>query len=236
MSLEKHLNELVQRLTGACVGNLVSLVLHGSAASDDFHPEFSDVNTLAVLNELSLSAMQAISPVVTWWTGLKYPSPLFFTSQELHAVADVYAIEMLDIKSRHRILHGTDLFRNLEVPMALHRVQLEHEIRTKLLLLRQHYIGFAKDQARIMHLMLDSVPNFLALFRHTLIAMGEEAPHHKRDVAARIAVRLGFDPLPLQQLLQVREQKLRAEQLNVEQVFTGYLRTIEQVAQAVDTL
>jgi hypothetical protein len=236
MSLEKHLNELVQRLTGACGGNLVALVLHGSAASDDFHPEFSDVNTLAVLNELSLSAMQAISPVVAWWTGLKYPSPLFFTEQELQALADVYAIEMLDIKSRHRILQGKDVFQNLEVPMALHRVQLEHEIRTKLLLLRQHYIGFAKDEARIRHLMLDSVSNFLALFRHALIAMGEEPPHHKRDVATRIAARLGFDPLPLQQLLQVRERKLRAEQLNVEQVFTGYLRTIEQVAQAVDAL
>ena len=236
MTFDKDLNQLVERLTRACGDNLVSVVLHGSAASDDFHPEFSDVNTLAVVNELGLSAMQAISSVVVWWTGLKYPPPLFFTSRELHAVADVYAIEMLDIKARHRILHGKDVVQNLEVPMALHRVQLEHEIRTKLLLLRQHYMGSAKDEARIRHLMLDSVSSFLALFRHTLIAMGEAPPHHKRDVAARIAARLGFDPLPLEQLLQVREHTLRAEELNVDQVFTGYVRAIEQVAQAVDAL
>src|SRR5215831_13352212 len=98
--MDQHLNELVERLTRACGDNLISVVLHGSAASDDFHPEFSDVNTLAVVNELSLSAMQAISPVVMWWTGLDYPAPLFFTAQELHALADVYAIEMVDIKSR----------------------------------------------------------------------------------------------------------------------------------------
>lgn len=236
MTLDQHLNELVQRLIGACRDNLVSVVLHGSAASDDFHPEFSDVNTMAVVNELTPSAMQAISPVVGWWTGLKYPAPLFFTARELHDMADVYAIEMLDIRSRHRILHGKDVFQNLEVPMNLHRVQLEHEIRTKLLLLRQHFIAVAKDETRIRHLMLDSVSNFLALFRHTLIAMGEAPPHHKKDVAERIAARLGFDPLPLQQLLQVREQKLRVEELKVEQVFTGYLRAIEQVAQAVDSL
>ena len=236
MALDKHLKELVQRLTGACGDNLVSVVLHGSAASDDFHPEFSDVNILGVLNDLSLSAMQAISPVVAWWTGLNYPAPLFFTHQELLATADVYAIEMLDIKSRHRILHGKDVVQNLEVPTHLHRVQLEHEIRTKLLLLRQHYIAFAKEEGRIRHLMLDSVSNFLALFRHTLIAMGEEPPRHKRDVAARIAARVGFDPLPLQQLLQVREHKLRGDELNVEQVFAGYLRAVEQVAQAVDAL
>src|SRR6185312_10317080 len=109
MTLDQHLKELVQRLTGACGDNLVSVVLHGSAASDDFHPEFSDVNILGVLNDLSLSAMQAISPVVAWWTGLNYPAPLFFTHQELLATADVYAIEMLDINSRHRILHGKDV-------------------------------------------------------------------------------------------------------------------------------
>src|SRR6185437_15811706 len=81
------------------------------------------------------------APVLAWWTGLSYPAPLFFTQSELQAVADVFPIEMFDIKHRHRILHGADPFQDLDVPMALHRVQLEHEIRTKLLLLRQHYLS-----------------------------------------------------------------------------------------------
>jgi len=236
MKLEEHLKGLVQRLSSAAGQNLVSVVLHGSAAADDFQPEFSDVNILAVVDELSVPAMQTLAPVLAWWTGLGNPAPLFFTGSELQAVADVFPIEMFDIKHRHRILYGKDPFQDLEVPMALHRIQLEHEIRTKLLLLRQHYLSVPGDDAKVRHLMLDSVSNFLALFRHTLIAMGEAPPHHKAEVAQRIAAKLGFDPQPLQQLLDVRQHKLKAETLNVNKVFAGYLRAIEAVVEAVDKL
>lgn len=236
MKLEEHLKELVQRLSSAAGQNLVSVVLHGSAAADDFQPEFSDVNVLGVVRELSVPAMQSLAPVLGWWNGLGYPAPLFFTASELQAVADVFPIEMFDIKQRHRILHSTDPFQDLEVPMALHRVQLEHEVRTKLLLLRQHYLSVAGDSAKVRHLMLDSVSNFLALFRHTLIAMGETPPHHKTEVAQRIASRLSFDPLPLQRLLDVRHHKARVESLDVNQIFAGYLRAIEAVVEAVDKL
>jgi hypothetical protein len=55
-------------------------------------------------------------------------------------------------------------------------------------------------------------------------------------VAQRIAAKLGFDPQPLQQLLDVRQHKLKAETLNVNKVFAGYLRAIEAVVEAVDKL
>ena len=41
---ESQLQELVTRLQQACGENLVSIVLYGSAARDDFHEQFSDVN------------------------------------------------------------------------------------------------------------------------------------------------------------------------------------------------
>jgi hypothetical protein len=236
MAADQHLNELVQRLRSAVGENLICVALHGSAATEEFHPEFSDLNLLCIVGELSVTAMQALSPALNWWSGLKYPAPLFFTRGELQRVADVFPIEMLDIKNRHRILHGEDLFEQLQVPMALHRVQLEHEIRTKLLFLRQHYMTVSQDQAKVRHLMLDSVSNFLVLFRHALIAMGETPPQHKREVAQRLGARVGFDPGPFEQLLQVRERKLKADALEASQVFAAYLQAIEKVIHAVDSL
>ena len=43
------LQELVNQLQEACGANLVSVVLYGSAAREDFHEQYSDVNLLAVL-------------------------------------------------------------------------------------------------------------------------------------------------------------------------------------------
>ena len=50
---ENKLQELVTRLQQACGDNLVSVVLYGSAAREDFHEEFSDVNVLVVLQQLA---------------------------------------------------------------------------------------------------------------------------------------------------------------------------------------
>ena len=44
---EGKLQELVNRLKEACGDNLVSVVLYGSAAREDFHEQYSDVNLLA---------------------------------------------------------------------------------------------------------------------------------------------------------------------------------------------
>ncbi len=94
----------------------------------------------------------------------------------------------------------------------------------------------AGDSARVRHLLLNSVTNFLALFRHALIALGETAPQNKLEAARRLAPRAGFDPSPFERLLQVREGKLKAEQLNPDEAFDPYLLAIEKVIQAVDSL
>lgn len=236
MNSDTALNQLVQRLTSAAGANLLSVILHGSAASGDFHPEFSDLNVLCLMNELSPAAMRALAPTLSWWSAQKYPAPLFFTRSELQAAADVFPIEMLDIKDQRKLLCGEDPFQHLQVSMAQHRIQLEHELRAKLLLLRQHYMSVAADPARVRHLLLNSVTNFLALFRHALIALGETAPQNKLEAARRLAARAGFDPTPLERLLEVRERKLKPEDVDVEQIFALYLSAIEKVIHLVDSV
>ena len=49
MAHEILLNELVEKMRAAAGENLLSVVLFGSAAQGEFHPEYSDVNLLCVL-------------------------------------------------------------------------------------------------------------------------------------------------------------------------------------------
>ena len=57
--------------------------------------------------------------------------------------ADVFAIELLDIGQHHRVLFGEDPVADIEVPMNLHRVQVEHELRTALQKLRHIFCASA---------------------------------------------------------------------------------------------
>ena len=49
----------------------------------------------------------------------------------------MFAIKLLDITRHHRLLFGTDFFADFEVPLRLHRLQVERELRVDWLRLRQ---------------------------------------------------------------------------------------------------
>lgn len=236
MKAEAQLNEFVERLKKAAGANLESVILFGSAASQDFHLGFSDINLMCVVRELAASSLDSLAPALQWWAGKQYAAPLVFTRQEVERAADVFAIEMLDICRSHRVLYGENIFQTLHVPMERHRIQLEHELRTKLLFLRQGYLAAAGDSKKILALMMNSLSNFITLFRHTLITMGETPLKAKHEIVTQLAGKIGFGPRPFLDLLEVREHRREGNTLDAQAAFAGYLMAIDQVIQAVDAL
>ncbi|HYL93016.1 MAG TPA: hypothetical protein VEW69_07645 [Alphaproteobacteria bacterium] len=235
MVAEKELNALVNDLKRDAGTNLVSVVLYGSAASEEFHQDYSDVNVLGIVRVLDAPALKQLAAAVKSWTRHKHPAPLFFRRDELEQAADVFAIEMLDIQQQHRILFGEDIFQSMKVPMARHRIQLEHELRTKLLFLRQRALA-ASDDKSLVRLMLDGVSSFTSLFRHVLITMQEKPPKSKIEVVEALAKKTGFDTKAFQDLIQVREHRMEAGALDAGATLSGMLQGIEKAVQAVDAL
>src|SRR5271165_1889709 len=140
MAHETLISEFVEKLKAAAGANLVSVILYGSGAEGEFHLEHSDLNLLCVLRDASFGSLSKIAEVVEWWRGKKHHPPLVLTPGELKTSADVFSIEFVDMKQRHRLLHGEDVLSSLNIPMTLHRAQLEYELREKLFLLRQHLL------------------------------------------------------------------------------------------------
>jgi predicted nucleotidyltransferase len=232
---EKQIDEFVTRLRQAAGNNLQSVILYGSAASGEFHPDFSNVNLLCLLRETSFSALDAIAPAVKWWTRQKHHAPLLLTREELERSTDVFSIEYLDMQQRHKVLFGEDVLSGLSIPLQFHRAQLEYELREKLILLRERVL-LAGDTKALWNLMLGSVSTFATLFRHALIAMGVTPPASKREAIQALASRLQFDPAAFQQLLDIRERKADRRQFQATEVFSNYLRAIQHVTEAVDKL
>jgi predicted nucleotidyltransferase len=232
--MEKQLNELVEKLKGAAGANLKSVVLYGSAVSGEFHPKHSDLNVLCVVEKSDAGELARLNPVSVRWVRKGHPPPLVFTLEALQRSADVFAIELLDIKASRRVLFGEDVLGALEVPMSLHRVEVERELRVNLLRLRQAYLAAPAKPKRVLQLMTASVSTFLALFRHALIALGEQAPQQKRDALDRLATLLGFNAAAFHAILDVREGRRRERDVDPEAVFRDYLEGVTRVTNEVD--
>lgn len=231
---EDKINEFVKRIREVAGPNLESIILFGSAVSGDFHPGLSDLNLFCILRDCSFAALQALAPSAKWWERQKQPPPLCMTRKELERSADVFTIELLDMQQHHRVLFGEDVVRGLRISMHVHRVQVEYELREKLVLLRQQVLLASGNDSRLWELMQRSVPSFATLFRHALIAVGDEEPRARRDALQALSTKMRFDLSPVYQLLDVRERKTDIKQIQVQDLAARYLAAIEKVTAAVD--
>jgi hypothetical protein len=136
----------------------------------------------------------------------------------------------------HSVLAGRDIFAGLAVAKENHRLELEHELRTKYLGLRQRYMEACQHPRAVGELIFESLPAFITLFRHTLLLMGENVPVRKRDIIRLFCSRSGRDESLFLSLLDSKESGKALTAGESERLFPIYLQEITKVVSLVDEL
>jgi hypothetical protein len=230
------LEQLVEKLRHALTPDLVAVILYGSAAVGDYQETFSDYNVLCVLTQITPSQLRASETVFRWWREQGNPAPLLLTEREITTSADCFSIEFHDIREHHRILHGADVVSNLTIGYGFHRAQVEHDLRAKLLRLRQKASGILSDEDVLRRLLVDSVSTFCVLVRHALILHKVNAPAQKRETIALAVHHFGIEAAPFLTLLDLREQKQKPKDVEPERLLAAYMKEIEKVIEQIDIL
>ena len=233
--MEAKLADLVEKLQKAHQDRLVAVVLYGSGAGDDHHEKFSDLNILCVLNRVTPQELEECEPVMKWWRERGNPAPLLMSEAEVNTSTDCFPIEFHDMQERRRVLFGKDVIAPLTIDRSFYRAQVEHELRAKLLRLRQKGAVLLPDPKGLLRLMAESVSTFLVLGRHALLLSGVSATGGKLEVARRLET-AGVDGAPFVALLDLREQSIGEMQLDPRTLFGDYLRSIETLIALVDKL
>jgi hypothetical protein len=232
--IDPKLDELVQKLKDAAADNLKAVILYGSAATEEFHARHSDLNVLCLVDRTDAAHLEALHGPVEWWIRRGQRPPLVFTLEELRRSADIFTIELLDMKSRHRILFGENVLAGIDVPLHYHSIQVERELRTDWLRLRQAILAAPKKPKVYLEIMVSSFSAFAALFRHALIALGESPAETKREAIDRIAKFSAADPAGFQTILNLREGKVRGRDIDIEKTLNQYFAFVEAVTDKFD--
>jgi hypothetical protein len=138
------------------------------------------------------------------------------------------------MKTHHRILYGEDVLAALPVPMRFHSIQVERELRTDWLRLRQSILTAPKKGDAYLNLMTSSFSAFAALFRHALIALGEPPPANKREAIDQVARFAHADPSGFLTILDFREGKRKRREIGVEGMLERYFAFVEAVTDEFD--
>ena len=236
MTKEQQIAQFTERFVKAFGTSAVSLILYGSAAGSEFNEHYSDLNMLCVLKFIAPGELAASEPLFRWWLEQGNPAPVLMSEAEVRGSTDCFPIEYQDMQIRRRVLHGQDVIEGLTVDRSFYRAQVEYELRSKLLRLRQKAAGTLHDRERLARLMADSVSTFLVLARHGLLLAGFDGGATRHATVANLQKHFALDPSPFEILLEVREEKRKPAAIDAVAVFTQYLIGVQQLVDAVDSL
>ena len=216
--------------------NLKSIILYGSATGADFVAKRSNVNLMIILGEVTQAALKKSLKAVAKGRKKGIVAPLFLDSEHIRRSADVFPIEFLDIQDNHVALHGEDPFASLEIDSGNVRLQCEHELKGKLIRVRQGYLERGLLRKDVAALLVESLTSFIPILRNMLRLKGQELPKARREVIEKIAQVFGVSSSPFLKILACKEGAKVPDAETVDAVFADYLTQLDKLAIAIDEL
>ncbi len=222
-----------QRIYG---DDLISIILYGSAATDDYLPGKSDINLMIVLSEKGIEQLDRAFAVIQKWRKKKVSIPLFVTEAYVSTSLDVFPIEYLNFQRRHHLVFGKNILEDLEVDPQFIRLQCEREIKGKLLLLREAFLEASGKGRMLRQLVKHSIPALAAIFEALLHLKGMDVPKPRQEVFEKTCNAYQMDTRLFDQLLAIKQDRLKPANKEMNTIFLNYLTEISKLAKDVDAL
>ncbi len=228
--------QMTEKIKQAWADNTVAVILYGSAAAGDYTGRHSDYNLLIVAEDLNISELNKLQKISLQWNRKGNPPPLLFTRERLKQSADVFPIELLDMQDSHKVLYGLDVLKEVDVSRENLRLEIEHELKGKLIQLRQRYLLTREKDKAIKELMIHSIGTFLILTRAVVRLYTDDVPAKKQEASELLEKYTELDLSVLKSVNALKSESVKASNLNVKELFATYLKTIEKLVDKVDQI
>ena len=227
----QQLDAYVAEVMQALGGDMVGVVLYGSAAGVDWVSGRSDINIAIVVRRAAVAALDALAPVIARWRGKGFALPVLLDQDEVAQASHLFPMELDDIRRQHRLLAGSNPFAAVATDDAALRRECAQEAFGKLLRLRAYYVEHTGRPADLGAMMVDSVKSFITVIRHLLRLRGAAEP---RDFAAVLtAGEALIGPLPaMRRVLEQRESNATG---GLSDLAGTYVDEVERLVGAVVT-
>ena len=235
-ALEAFVEDL-RRLHGDA---LVSVLLTGEAASSGYRPRKSPLATVVVLREVTPDALRRTRARIGPWRRRRIPTPLLMDPAYIQSSLDAFPIEFLEIVDHHRLLTGDDPFADLDVHLPHLRLEVEEQIRGKMLHLWAAYLEAGKSKRTLRSLLLETPPGFAMILRGMLrLRQGEGGgarPDGPDDLLARVERDFGVSLPVFRRLEGARRGTQALARGELEDVFDAYLGEVRRLVRIADAL
>ena len=217
-------------------GELLSIVLYGSAARGEYIPRKSDINFMIMLTDRGMSLLQKALPLVGKWKKCAVAIPLYITDIYLKTSIDVFPVEFFNIKAHYKLVYGQDFIKVLEIDKKDLRRECEREIKGKLLHLRQGYFTSLAERKKLQKLFAVSLDSFINLFPAILHLCNEEIPGKKKEMLGKIVAVAQLNGTVWDTLWEYKTGKRILSRDDATATWQSYLEQVQQLGRFIDRL
>lgn len=213
-----------------------SIHITGSALTEDFNPNSSDINSIIVLNKMDLKFLEDFAPLGKKFGKKQISSPLIMTPEYISTSLDVFPVEFLTIKMLHKTVLGEDIFIDLEIKKSDLRPQCERELKVRLIGLRQGYLSSLGNRKFLADGFISSFSGYIPLFRGIILLLGTTPPEENKEVLTTLHDISGVNTDVFKTVLKAKKDKTKLSIEILNSIFEDYYKAIEQLGNITDEI
>lgn len=235
-TIRAPLQLLADHLQARLGDNLRSVTVVGSALTEDYQPGVSDINTVVLLGEHGITALNAVAALAGPLNRNRLSPPLLMTLSYIERSRDVFGVEFLDFQLTHTTILGEDPFASLPLEKKNVRLQCERELKAMLVRLRQGYIAAAGARKLIRDILISTAKGLAPLARAMLWLKDLERPRAMEPALRRTAGAFDVELDAVIAAERWRYEKPRLTDADVEKHFTAIVEAIDRLTTTIDRL
>ncbi len=232
----KAFGRFLDRITSEYKGNIHSVHITGSAITADYIPKKSDINSIFVLNNMDLDFLRLLAPLGKDFKKDGIAAPLIMTPQYIQNSLDVFPVEFLNFKLIHKTVLGEDILSSLTVEKGNLRLQVERELKSKLIWLRQGYLSTMGEKNALIENISASISGVIPVFRAIIFLTGGTPPIEKYSVVKKLKEFAELDSDIFEKMLLIKQNKLKPDKNELDDLFKQYYKTTERLGRLIDAL
>ncbi len=232
----EKLANFVEKLKAAYAERLLGVLVFGSAARGAYVPKRSNINLLVALERVGAEELTLYRKLRGEVEKPPIATSLLLDPTYVRQSTDTFPLEFLDIRSFNVPLLGQNILEGVKIDPKHLRLELEREIKGKLLVTRQAFLESDGDPARLLAVLSRSFNSLRVIFFGIVHLREGRVVRDERDLVQRVSEHFGLDPAPLLEIGRARAGELKPSRAEMEKLFFCYLSELARLAEKLDAM
>ena len=229
------------RFAGDCVralgADLLRAVLLHDAVDGGSVAGKATFATVVIVQEVSPQLLRQVAELARRWRRSGIATPLVLDDEDLARSCDVFPLEILALMDCHVLLWGArDPLGGLRLDHEQLRLEVEQQLKGKVLHLRQAYLECTGDKRAVRTLLLDSSAGFEAILRGLLMLAGRERSADPEDLTREVERVLGVKLATFRTIQAARQGRGSVAPGESEARFARYLEELTGLSRIADRI